>query len=54
MDCMNSDFQHNGQINLGHESVTKLKKALMHILPTIHALTGFDTTSKVRTTKKGF
>ena len=47
-------FQNSGQISLVHESVKKLKRPLVRILPAIHALTESDTTSKVGTKDKAF
>ena len=43
-------FQHNKQINLVHESVTKL----VCILPALHALTGSNTICNVGTKDKAF
>ena len=47
-------IQHNEKVSPIHESTTHLGGPLVRILPTIHSLTGCDTTSKVGTKEKAF
>ena len=47
-------FQYNGQISPVHESVAKIKRLHVRILPAIHALYGSGTACKVGTKDKAF
>ena len=46
--------QHSKKVSPIHKSTTHLGRPLVQILPTIHSVTGCDTTSKVGAKEKAF